>query len=1085
MHSVPSAFPKPGNRRLLQHPRIKVLATSREDDWNLAEIHTLTPLVPEVNVRLDVSAAEGIFLGLTEAYGDQLHADDWREPFEQADGLLMEYIYLLTQGRRMVDVLREQLGGLRLRLGHRGQPVLDALRYIATAHAYGGYLTRKTLAALLEFSSDQGLGDHLQVLEQEFWIRNAAGGEYVGLHEVRSTLVRNIMHEHESLNDSIEAILQKADAGEVGAMVETLLLQSDHPDPDWIPALLHRGENEGPAFAHYLVQAAYAAEERRYADRFAAGLQAAHVEIGQAVLHVMKFMPSPHAGSDSESLLSDEGKALAAAQNAQLPQRDFRVRMDHRLLSALGSSALGSWLLGDDAVSHGIPLLRIASVVAPDVARAAVTSAGVYALRDRILDSSPDTALDLMDAVREANVEAALELQAELGNQYLVDQAGAAPGGCIAIRLDGPLIYGRFLAETDEDARERAVRLTTRLYRLFPTATQSDVVGLIDVGVEAIFAHLQIPRVDLAPNSWRITANQFWLSLCAERLSGTSGAAVVRQQFQFVRALLEAMRETHGALSDSATSKLREALALWSRSDERARNIPFVPRTTPPLVTVVQQGGKVEYALPGSQPIDSTFTAMKQAASSAHHELSGYVETRRYNRAILIHRLGDLERACSDYQKLVARITDERDVELLKDLEHMAHRLRKNLQMLSDDALLRDDRQLANESFERFSALRALTADVIGRVRADQEREQVGPNEAQDSTAIVQALAEWALILSQWPDYRTLVSLASGIHDALVAGDDIAVRDSMANWEVDVRRLAPSTALDLEAWLYEGRKHEWINGLVQSVESQLAEQGMETQCLLLDEGLDEFLLVNMVIVARIPDVAELRAFMAAIEDSAFAILPGQVSELVLLTVDAGGNILPVGFRRFRNSTPLPQELPLNSFAPWYPSEDVVTYADQVGRGMAQVEHPVAQLLTGLDKGIQRLGLTFGHFCVLAVTAHEEVWEVGGEGSSQVLERSSLQLTIVQQQVDAVRESIQQGDTWEPIACQIVGSASHYLNVMLQVIGDQADAGEVAAAIAELGAARNALTNMAYLGVAPLATRGATGHWWDILTRYGS
>lgn len=219
-------------KRLLQHPRIKVLATSREDDWNLAEIYTLTGIIAEVNGRLDEAAAAGIFTGLSETSDEPVRVDDWRGPYEQARGLLMEYIYLITQGRRMVDVLREQIAGLRQHLGQGGRPVLEALRYISTAHAHGGYLTRNTLAGLLELSSDQGLGDLLKVLEREFWIRDAPGGRYVGLHEVRSTLVTQIMHEHESLDSSITEILTLADPGEVGALVESLVHRAEEKSHD-------------------------------------------------------------------------------------------------------------------------------------------------------------------------------------------------------------------------------------------------------------------------------------------------------------------------------------------------------------------------------------------------------------------------------------------------------------------------------------------------------------------------------------------------------------------------------------------------------------------------------------------------------------------------------------------------------------------------------------------------------------------------------------------------------------------------------------------------------------------------------------
>lgn len=89
-------------------------------------------------------------------------------------------------------------------------------------------------------------------------------------------------------------------------------------------------------------------------------------------------------------------------------------------------------------------------------------------------------------------------------------------------------------------------------------------------------------------------------------------------------------------------------------------------------------------------------------------------------------------------QHLVAQFLPKRDMGLLENLQFRARRVRKNLQLLTDDMLSPQDRRLANESFEHFSALRMLTADVIGRIRAGEE--QLDPSAAQASAAIAQAL---------------------------------------------------------------------------------------------------------------------------------------------------------------------------------------------------------------------------------------------------------------------------------------------------------------------------------------------------------
>jgi hypothetical protein len=1056
-------------KHLIQHPRIKVLATSREDDWNLSQVYTLGGIMTEIDIMLDQRAAANIFDGLKSISDQELHADDWREPYDRAGGLLMEYIYLLTQGRRMRDILSEQIESLRRRLGHEGQLVLDALRYVATAHAYGGYLTRETLSTLLGLTSDYGLGDRLKVLEQEFWIRDADNKRYVGLHELRSLTVMDIMHERELVDNSITRLLSVVDAGELASMAESIIYRWADSEPEWMGNLISRATSGDPQLALDLVQAAYAAEERRHADQFFAAIADQSIVLGQTVLHVMESIPAPHPDVELRDLLPPLGRALAEFQRASLPKRDFESRTEVRLLAALGPDLLANWLTGEVTVAQGIPLLRIASLTAPTVARQVVGSTDIDSLGLCVRTATADVALELLDAIREADTAVAVELQARLGRKHLIGEATKPDDGCLAVFLDGPVIRGRFLALPKEDARERAVLVTRQLYQLFSVATESQVTGLFEAGVEAPFSTLRIPRANLSPNPWRLTANQLWLSLCSERLGSATSASVVRLHMQFFTALLESVAEIYLSLINPADHSATFPLSNWEHATKSAENIPFVPRTTPSVLSVVREDGTIPHSFPGSQPIDDTFIKMRQAAINAHRELQAFVKHDKYNRAVLVHQLAELERACPSYGRLAAHLVDDIDMQVMAKLAQILRRLRKGLQVLSGGELSHEDIEAIRSGFDHFSALRALTAEVIAELAADEEAPAATPHLAQGVTTIAEAIKGMTPQIGQWTDSQALTSLVNEVADSLAREDLSPLRVAVPGWVARMQQLQSATALDLQTWLYERRRDSRLRVLVQAIESQLAQQGIRVQCKLLDEGLDEYLYVTAVVVAIVHNSEEVTNARELVATAVFDIMPEQVMDLILLTSDEAGQIMPRGFRRFRgSSTPLLHPA-LNPFAPWYPVDDLddlALYAHRVGRTLTDYLHPAAPLLMPLNEAIQSFVLAFGHFSVLMTTLVEEGWEIGSLAAARVIERCTHDLATLEHYVTRVSEAVPGDNDSEAIAIQLIRRANDYLGLCILLIAGEVDADAAHFIVGNLATMREVVADLLYLGVVP-------------------
>ncbi len=82
-------------RELRGLPAVYFLGSVRQEDVNLVANHSDTEFIP---VMLDENLAHTIWEKLSA--GHHTNWTHWREPFEQSEGLMLEYVHLLTQGKR-------------------------------------------------------------------------------------------------------------------------------------------------------------------------------------------------------------------------------------------------------------------------------------------------------------------------------------------------------------------------------------------------------------------------------------------------------------------------------------------------------------------------------------------------------------------------------------------------------------------------------------------------------------------------------------------------------------------------------------------------------------------------------------------------------------------------------------------------------------------------------------------------------------------------------------------------------------------------------------------------------------------------
>ena len=171
-------------REIIDRPGVLLLGACREEDYRpgLAVGRTMI-----VEPTLDRRLAEGIGAALADR--DIQTVVDIAEAFEASEDLLMEFLSMLLTGRRLRQVVEEQVAA-RLSEGRRTER--EVLRYVATAHSAGVAIPAEVLESLLP---GRDLAPALDVLKREHLVVADDGNRWQGLHELRSEVARDYLHQ--------------------------------------------------------------------------------------------------------------------------------------------------------------------------------------------------------------------------------------------------------------------------------------------------------------------------------------------------------------------------------------------------------------------------------------------------------------------------------------------------------------------------------------------------------------------------------------------------------------------------------------------------------------------------------------------------------------------------------------------------------------------------------------------------------------------------------------------------------------------------------------------------------------------------
>lgn len=215
-------------RELRGTSSVYFLGSIRQEDVALIANQADTEFIA---VDLDENLAEGVWQNLRAE--KQTSWEHWREPFEKSEGLMLEYVHLLTQGTRLAVVINEQV---RQRQREGRDDELAIIRITSALCASGGEVQVNKLIELLEIEPD-AVSRALARLLDEHLVREIRPGVLGGLHMLRSKALSKASHDEavflatnslwESLpaatNETLPRVIQSVLAGGSEGDEETVL----------------------------------------------------------------------------------------------------------------------------------------------------------------------------------------------------------------------------------------------------------------------------------------------------------------------------------------------------------------------------------------------------------------------------------------------------------------------------------------------------------------------------------------------------------------------------------------------------------------------------------------------------------------------------------------------------------------------------------------------------------------------------------------------------------------------------------------------------------------------------------------------
>lgn len=521
------------HRRAAAVSGVLLLGSVREEDT--LPIQTFGRCVV-VRPRLDEDLAARIHKGLLDSRATtQPH---WRESYNQTEGLTLEFTHLLSQGRRLRDVIGDQV---RDRVRDHRTVELAVIAPVSVAHRWGAALSVTRLAEVINAPVGE-LKEALTRLADEHLV-TVDDGVVRGLHPLRSTALCEAVHE----------VPPPTIGGTVRDVIERI--GTDH-----LPSFVARAIADDPELAPVVVVSLGSLLDGSPGDLTTTAAALAGLRLAEFTLTARRWaailvkhdVPVPHRPLGLDLAMIDS--ELVDGLDPRLVAAIEEIRHDR----AASTSALRDQLLGHvDATSlnelvHRAPSVSEVSALLSSLADTAVAIA------------LPPSDAPLRSALRDAPLADIGELIATAGNvspatgDALLDAAGGSGAMIERLLQEHPWLLDLSVVDDGNDhvLRGRVLHIADRHN---PNA-EKDIKALAVLGLRCL---PNVDRADLTTvlaggKPLRVNDHEFGVSgLLREHVHSDSEVSWNRERSRFARSLVAAT---------STTERLAAGLAVLERT---------------------------------------------------------------------------------------------------------------------------------------------------------------------------------------------------------------------------------------------------------------------------------------------------------------------------------------------------------------------------------------------------------------------------------------------------------------------------------------------------------------------------------------
>jgi hypothetical protein len=307
---------------------VLLLGSVREEDTLTLETFGQCVVV---RPRLDEELAARIHAALLDS--GLSTPPHWREAYESSNGLTLEFTHLLTRGRRLREVVGDQV---RARVREKRTVELSVIAPVSVAHRWGASLAVSRLQALAGVAAGEFKMALTRLTDEH--LLTVEDGLVRGLHPLRSAALCDAVHQvpPPSLAGTVRDVAAHVEAQKL----QTFVARAIAEQPQLTPSVMHAVQDRLAGVEPDAAVTAAALAGLRLADFTATARRWVTFLERHAVPLPLRPLTLDLGMIDSELIDAFDPRLVAAAQEIRLDRASSTSPLRDQLLAFLGNARI-------------------------------------------------------------------------------------------------------------------------------------------------------------------------------------------------------------------------------------------------------------------------------------------------------------------------------------------------------------------------------------------------------------------------------------------------------------------------------------------------------------------------------------------------------------------------------------------------------------------------------------------------------------------------------------------------------------------------------------------------------------------------